>query len=142
MRVQKDSVIVACMQDIKAGDGIVFETGSMEHEEPGGAVMKVAEPSRQFLKGEKQRLVELQSLSEGPQELLQLVVRGLDTRRVRMDGLVWRTRQEGLLAGIRQGYEGASDVEKRRVHVDAVLSGLVGEPLMLTLSVRSPAWST
>ena len=59
-----------------------------------------------------------------------------------MDGLVWRTRQEGLLAGIRQGYEGASDVEKRRVHVDAVLSGLVGEPLMLSLSVRSPAWST
>ena len=41
MRVQRDSVIVACMQDIKAGDGIVFETGSLEHEEPGGTVVKV-----------------------------------------------------------------------------------------------------
>ena len=99
--------------------------------------MKVAEPTKQFLKGERQRLAALQTAGEGPQ-VLQLVVRGVDTRRVRVGGLVWRTKQAGLLAGIRQGYEGASAVDKRRVAVDAVLSGLIGEPLMLTLSVRHP----
>lgn len=136
IRVQKDSIIVACLQDIKPGDGVVFETGRMEHEEPGGTVMKVVEPSKQLLRGERKLLEDLQKQSKTQYRILQLVVRSVDTRKVRIDHLVWRTKQEGLLAGIRQSYEGTSAVEKRRIAVDAVLSGMVGERMMLTLSVR------
>jgi hypothetical protein len=54
-----------------------------------------------------------------------------------MDQLVWRTQQDGLLAETKQGYEGTSAVEKRRIPVDAVLSGMIGQPMMLTLSLQS-----
>lgn len=120
----------------------MFETGAMEHEEPGGSVTKVAEPGKQLVKGERQRLLDLQKEWKVKYKLRQVVVRGVDTRKLRIDHLVWRTKQEGLMASIRQEYEGHSAVEKRRVTVDAVLSGMVGEPLMLTLSVRTLPFST
>jgi hypothetical protein len=79
--MQKESVVVAYLQDIKPGDGVAFEVGKMEHEEPGGIVLKFAEPSNQLLKGGKQISAYLQQQAKMPHTLEQLVVRGVDTRK-------------------------------------------------------------
>jgi hypothetical protein len=134
--VQRDAVIVSCLHDIRVGDGVVFETGSAQDEEPGGVVEKVLKASNRtqqpgavgkgLIRGPESQNVEQQNI---------LFVRGLNTADVAVGRLCWRTKQEGLLATVRRQYERTSVKEQRRIAVDAVISGDLGEPVKLILQV-------
>eukprot|EP00892_Ulva_mutabilis_P001378 jgi/Ulvmu1/11240/UM073_0012.1 len=116
-RVQQGRIIVACLEDVQPGDGIVFDTGATQDTEPGGAVER-AEPVAQHAAGGT---------------LVALTVRGLNPAAVQPGQLCWRTKQEGLLAGVRGTYDRTSAAAKRRVRVDAALVGELGGPVTLTL---------
>lgn len=126
-RVNHGSVVVACLEDVQPGDGVVFDTGAEQDVEPGGAVVRAVPQRAQHAR---------HTGADAAAREVELTVRGLDPAAVEVGQLCWRTKRGGALAAARGTYDRTREVDKRRVPVDAVLSGRIGGPVTLTLRVR------
>ena len=114
---------------VKPGDGVVFDIGRPQEEEPGGRVWEVFPAFKQ----------------RGPHGCVILCFEpnGIDIDRVRVGCDVWKTDDPALRKRLEQTY--AQDKPARRVPLAATLSGTAGGPLTLTLAdaadrTASAAW--
>jgi putative protease len=99
---------------VKAGDGVVFDLGRPQDQEPGGRVWAVAAPPGG-------RLLELQFEPDG-----------LDLSAVPAGCDVYKTDDPALRKRLEQSY--AQDKPARRVPLAARVTGAVGGPLTLALT--------
>ncbi|KAG2432764.1 hypothetical protein HYH02_012897 [Chlamydomonas schloesseri] len=132
-------VVLTLQAPLKRGDGVAFDCGRPEAEEPGGSVYDIldggagetslsmgaagsADTNTPVPPGTRVTLVLGQGV--GQAEVL---------RRVSAGDLVWRTKDPALEARLRASWDGRAAAEARRLPVTAEVSGRVGEPLTLTL---------
>ncbi len=97
---------------VKPGDGVLFDLGTPQEEEPGGRVWTV------------ERV--------GDQTELTFDSGALDLRAVPVGCAVWKTDDPALRKRLEQTY--SQDKLARRTAVDATLAGTPGGPLTLTLA--------
>ena len=116
--VERRRVSVRLAGPVKAGDGLLFESGAVEEEQRGGGVYQVFRDG--VRQDGEQRGGEVE-LAFGPRF-------PVDTIRVG-DG-VWRTRDTALEARLQKTWERPT----RREPLDAQVAGRAGEPLRLRLS--------
>ncbi len=106
---------------VKPGDGVLFDLGRPEEDEPGGRVWRTAP-------------------DPGGRIELQFDAAAVDLARVPAGCEVWKTDDPALKKRLEQSY--AQDRPPRRVPVAATLSGAVGGPVRLTLTMPGVAPAT
>lgn len=108
---------------IKPGDGVVFDLGTPEGNEPGGRVWKVQSPSstRRNLTPDEESVVEL-SFQPG----------AMDFSSVPVGCNVWKTDDPALRKRLEQSF--AHDRPCRRVPISIEVSGRVGTPLRIAVT--------
>ncbi len=114
--VGRDSVELEAVPDfpLKAGDGLVFDTGGDTDREQGGRLYAVQGARLVFQRGK------------------------LDPARVQVGDRVWKTSDPQLDAGLRQTF--ARDVPIRRSSINVRVTGAAGEPLVISSgSIRVPS---
>ena len=94
---------------VKPGDGIVFDTGADTDQEQGGRIYEIRGDRHYFRHGH------------------------LDTRRLKVGDLVWKTDDPELNKRLRQSYGGRIEA-RNRTPFDVILSGRAGEPLVMKSS--------
>jgi putative protease len=115
--VRGRSVELQLENPVKPGDGVVFDYGRPEEEEPGGRVYEVWKGRSRVSRADRPTVVEL---TFGP----------LDFDPIRPGVRVWKTDDPALNRQLRASFERAS----RKVPVDALVEGRAGIPMRLTLS--------
>ncbi|CAL8464366.1 g3901 [Coccomyxa elongata] len=106
--------------DLKRGDGVVFDSGSPEDDEEGGTVYDI----KSSRKKDKSKAA-LAVLMFGPGQV--------DFKRVKVGDLVWRNKDAAVEAQARASYDSLSSTRMRKVTVDVVASGSLGQVLELQL---------
>ncbi|KAF8065609.1 LHT2 [Scenedesmus sp. PABB004] len=129
-------VLAGLRAPVKRGDGVVFDQGRPEQDEPGGAVWELHAPPAggrrgARLEGEAPAGADVE-LSFGPG--------AVDLSRLAPGDLVWKSRDPALEARLRESYESVSSTTARKLPVQVAVSGAVGAPLALTLT--DPAGNT
>lgn len=117
---------------VRAGDGVLFDIGRPETDEPGGRVWKVdltRPPGR-----------EMSSAGDPPVVALVFEPGAIDPRAVPVGCDVYKTDDPALRKRLEQSY--AQDRPARRVPLAAHVSGAVGGPLTLTLTDPDGAAAT
>lgn len=104
----------------------MFDGGSPDGVEEGGNIVQL----RTSAAGRRSSVV--QHVQGGQ---CSMEVRDADVTRIAPGHLCWRTKQAALERELRRTYERVSSSERRRVSVDATLSGRVGECAVLRLQV-------
>jgi putative protease len=108
IRVQPEGVVLQPEAPIKAGDGVVFDSGRPAAGEEGGRVYQV------------------QPL--GKRVLLRFGQRDIDLARIQVGDRLWKTSDPDLEKQVRQTYAG--DIPQCQRPVTIVVQGRVGEPLV------------
>jgi putative protease len=107
---------------VKPGDGVMFDIGTPEAEEPGGRVWKV----------ERFAATRSGALDVGSDIALSFEPESIDLSAVKSNCDVWKTDDPALRKRLEHSY--SQDRPARRVPVSARLSGAVEAPLTLTLA--------
>ncbi|QEL14684.1 U32 family peptidase [Limnoglobus roseus] len=112
---------------IRAGDGVLFDIGTPQEQEPGGRVWKVEVP-----KAHPSRRVGFAEVT------LTFEANALDHSRIPVGCEVWKTDDPALRKKLEQTY--SQDKIARRQPVTATLAGTVGGPLTLTFRDATAVW--
>ncbi|GLC64650.1 Peptidase U32 [Pleodorina starrii] len=132
-------VAVELQAPLKRGDGVAFDCGEPEQDEPGGVVYDILPDAKgsggsgaasggggsnaPVPPGSRVTLVLGQGV--GQAEIL---------RRVAPGDLVWRTKDPALESRLRASYDGLAAADARSLPVAAAVRGGLGSPLTLTLT--------
>jgi hypothetical protein len=125
--VQASAIIVDLFVPVAVGEGIVFDSGSPEGDEVGGVI------SRLFRHQSTGPPLDIPSAENG---CVGLQVRNAHVEHVPTGSLCWRTKQDALEQRLRATYERVSSADRKRVAVDAFVTGEQGLPLLVRLQVR------
>ena len=121
-------------QQVKPGDGVLFDIGKPQEDEPAGRVWGVSSASggRQPPDGPRNQGADAPR-SPGT-EVVELVFEpnALDRSQIRVGCDVWKTDDPALRKRLEQSY--AQDKPARRTPIAAKLDGAAGGPLTLTLT--------
>lgn len=110
---------------VKRGDGVVFDSGRPESEEPGGRVYEVFQSGRSLET----------PVASGRAELA--FGREFDARGVEAGQRVWKTDDPDLTRRLRKTYTGAGPL--RRVPLDVHYEALAGRPLRIAARAANGA---
>ena len=110
-------------QQVKAGDGVLFDIGKPQEQEPAGRVWKVDLTRPADLRA---------SPGDAPTVALVFEPNAFDSSQIRVGCDVWKTDDPALRKRLEQSY--SQDKPARRAPVSAKLAGAAGGPLTLTLS--------
>lgn len=113
-RVLRDSVILNLQAPLKAGDGVVFDSGKPEEKEEGGRVYEVRSQKSGGRNGDAE-------LSFGHGDI--------DFDRIHPGDKLWKTNDPELDRRLRQSFEG--DAPRFQRLIDIEVHGLIGKPLTL-----------
>lgn len=111
------SVEIQLEAPLKPGDGVVFDYGHPEEDEPGGRVYEIWKDRRRVTRADAPERVEL-------------TFGDIELDLVRPGVRLWKTDDPALNRRLQATFEKTV----RRVPVDAIVEGGVGRPLRLTLS--------
>src|SRR5439155_7108517 len=114
-RVKNDSVLLKLDVPLKAGDGVVFDSGHPEETEEGGRVYEVRSPERGV---RNEKLFELH-FGRGD----------LDFSRIHAGDKVWKTSDPELNRKLRQTFAGDQPRFQRAIDFEA--HGQLGKPLIV-----------
>jgi U32 family peptidase len=103
---------------IKAGDGVVFDVGTPEQQEPGGRVWRVD-------------VVRARREAEGAEVMLSFEAGSIDFAAIPRGCSVWKTDDPALRKRLEQSFAG--DRPAKRAPLTITLSGQVGGPLSVTV---------
>ncbi|GLI60382.1 hypothetical protein VaNZ11_002388 [Volvox africanus] len=136
--VSTKGVVLQLEAPLKRGDGVAFDAGRPEEDEPGGVVYDILDANGTALAigsswaanqpispGARVTIVFGQS-SPGQAEMV--------LRRVAAGDLVWRTKDPSLESRLRASFDGLAAADTRRLPVAAAAAGALGQPLTLTLT--------
>ena len=101
--VSYDHVVVACETPVKAGDGVVFDTGGNADDEKGGRVWEVREGAFFFERGK------------------------IDFTKLKAGDRVWKTSDQILTRELRRTFTG--DIPKPKRRLDFLVTGKADGPL-------------
>jgi putative protease len=107
-QVQKDGVVLQLVAPVKAGDGVVFDSGRPASREEGGRVYAVQ--------------------PQGGHTQLTFGRRDLNLQRLRVGDKVWKTSDPELDKAVRQSYAGESPQYQRPITVEVY--GEMDQPLV------------
>ncbi len=103
--VSYDHVVVACETPVKAGDGVVFDTGGNADDEKGGRVWEVREGAFFFERGK------------------------IDFTKLKAGDRVWKTSDQILTRELRRTFTG--DIPKPKRRLDFLVTGKADGPLII-----------
>lgn len=106
VRVGRDFVEVQAQIELKAGDGVVFDTGGDTNSEQGGRIFEI-KGGRLFFQREH-----------------------IDFGKLKSGDRIWKTDDPALNKRLQQSFAGRIE-PRRRVRMDMRVSGGTGEPLLL-----------
>jgi len=103
--VSYDHVVVTCETPVKAGDGVVFDTGGNADDEKGGRVWEVREGALFFERGK------------------------IDFTKLKAGDRVWKTSDQILTRELRRTFTG--DIPKPKRRLDFLVTGKADGPLII-----------
>ena len=104
--VSYDHVVVACETPVKAGDGVVFDTGGNADDEKGGRVWEVRDGALYFERGK------------------------IDFTKLKAGDRVWKTSDQILTRELRRTFTGG-DIPKPKRRLDFLVTGKADGPLII-----------
>ena len=107
-RIERQQIVVRLQAPVKAGDGVVFDSGHPEAKEEGGRVYAVHQ--------------------NGSDAVLSFGKRDLNLQRVRVGDKLWKTSDPELDRQLRQTFAGDTPQFQRPITVE--IHGAVGQPLV------------
>ncbi|GIL91502.1 hypothetical protein Vretifemale_19091 [Volvox reticuliferus] len=138
--VSAKGVVLKLEAPLKRGDGVAFDAGRPEEDEPGGVVYDILDA-----KGTAAAIGSSWATNEpvSPGARVTMVLgqsspaqAALILRRVAAGDLVWRTKDPALESRLRASFEGLAAADTRCLPVTAAVAGALGQPL--TLAVTDP----
>ena len=114
MQVERDSVVALLEGALKAGDGVVFDSGHPEEEEEGGRIFAVQGPK---------------SNVRGQEVTVTFPREAVNFSRVHVGDKVWKTSDPELDRRLRQTFSGDKPRFQRPIHIE--VHGHAGAPMTL-----------
>ncbi|GFR48190.1 hypothetical protein Agub_g10043 [Astrephomene gubernaculifera] len=138
--VTSRGVVLQLQAPLKRGDGVAFDAGRPEEEEPGGTVYEILDARGKSAVGRGGRggsegnqpvrpgTCVTVVLGQGPAQSTEIL------QRISPGDLVWRTKDPSLESRLRSSYDNLATSETRRVPVFVAVSGRIGSALQLRLT--------